>query len=217
MLFILTGDIQIGKTRWLERLTNDLAQSGVPCAGVIAPGIWRENHGNSGESTYEKLGITNVLLPQGIVIEFARRRDLAQATGTYHAGSQSAQAGLGWEISDAAIAQVNEHFKQLAKTIHQTANIDESPSQASQDTYTPGLLVVDELGQLELKRNGGLTAALGLLDQGPTKAFPHALIVVREWLAPDALARFGGKWQCKCISPNDAARNEVAICFGVSL
>ena len=37
MLFLLTGDVQIGKTRWLERLAAELAGDGVPVAGVLAP------------------------------------------------------------------------------------------------------------------------------------------------------------------------------------
>ena len=35
MLFLLTGDVQIGKTRWLERLAAELAGDGVPVAGVL--------------------------------------------------------------------------------------------------------------------------------------------------------------------------------------
>ena len=51
MLFLLTGDVQIGKTRWLERLAAELAGDGVPVAGVLAPGVWRvrEPHEVPGE------------------------------------------------------------------------------------------------------------------------------------------------------------------------
>ena len=38
MLFILTGDVQSGKTRWLERLVAELAADGVESRGVLAPG-----------------------------------------------------------------------------------------------------------------------------------------------------------------------------------
>ncbi|MFR8830425.1 MAG: hypothetical protein ACLVHC_03640, partial [Eggerthella lenta] len=70
MLFLLTGDVQIGKTRWLERLAAELSGDGVQVAGVLAPGVWRvrEPHevpgerGLAGEGRFEKLGIDNVLL-----------------------------------------------------------------------------------------------------------------------------------------------------------
>ena len=73
MLFLLTGDVQIGKTRWLERLAAELSGDGVQVAGVLAPGVWRvrEPHevpgerGLAGEGRFEKLGIDNVLLPGG--------------------------------------------------------------------------------------------------------------------------------------------------------
>ena len=86
MLFLLTGDVQIGKTRWLERLAAELAGDGVPVAGVLAPGVWRvrEPHevpgerGLAGEGRFEKLGIDNVLLPGGERVPFARERRLCR-------------------------------------------------------------------------------------------------------------------------------------------
>ena len=107
MLFLLTGDVQIGKTRWLERLAAELAGDGVPVAGVLAPGVWRvrEPHevpgerGLAGEGRFEKLGIDNVLLPGGERVPFARRRDLALAEGSFDPTSQSASAQLAWELS----------------------------------------------------------------------------------------------------------------------
>ena len=107
MLFLLTGDVQIGKTRWLERLAAELAGDGVPVAGVLAPGVWRvrEPHevpgerGLAGEGRFEKLGIDNVLLPGGERVPFARRRDLALAEGSFDPTSQSASAQLAWESS----------------------------------------------------------------------------------------------------------------------
>lgn len=58
VLFILTGEIQTGKTRWLQGVLGDLSACGVPLRGVVAPGVWtRVGRG------FEKLGIDNVLLP----------------------------------------------------------------------------------------------------------------------------------------------------------
>ncbi len=39
VLCILTGDVQIGKTRWLQALVSDLEARGAVCDGVIAPGV----------------------------------------------------------------------------------------------------------------------------------------------------------------------------------
>ena len=67
MLFLLTGEVQIGKTRWLESLVTELADRGVPCAGVLAPGRWVPSEGeHADENGYEKLGIDNVLLPASV-------------------------------------------------------------------------------------------------------------------------------------------------------
>ena len=122
MLFLLTGDVQIGKTRWLEKLCGDLAAAGVCVAGVIAPGQWVPRaegqpggrHGFDGEGRFEKLGIDNALLPQGERIVFARRRDLAEGDQPFAQGEQAKAAQLAWAISDEAIAQVNDHFIMLA-------------------------------------------------------------------------------------------------------
>ena len=73
MLFLLTGDVQIGKTRWLEDLCASLQAAGTCVAGVVAPGQWVPRpegqpggkHGFDGAGRFEKLGIDNVLLPQG--------------------------------------------------------------------------------------------------------------------------------------------------------
>ena len=157
MLFILTGDIQTGKTTWLRARVNELEAAGVPVRGVLAPGVWRDG---------EKAGIENVLLPS--------RERVLLATPVRHGCS----AGLGWEFDAAALACVNAHLAGL--------------SSASGDT--PGLLAIDEIGPLELRRGGGLTEGLALLDAGPTPTWPNALVVVRSSLAAEAGARLCPSW-----------------------
>lgn len=208
MLFLLTGDVQIGKTRWLENLCASLQAAGTCVAGVVAPGQWAPRpeegqpggkHGFDGTGRFEKLGIDNVLLPQGTRIEFARRRDLAAKSKAFAEGTQAKAAKLGWAISDTAIAQVNAHFAALAK---QAANETRLAPHA--------VLVVDELGRLELLRGCGLTNALAILDAGPTPQFPHAIAVVRETLLDEARRRFEPRWgKATVIGPDDAARNLV--------
>ena len=207
MLFLLTGDVQIGKTRWLEDLCASLQAAGTCVAGVVAPGQWVPRpegqpggkHGFDGAGRFEKLGIDNVLLPQGEHIEFARRRDLAAGGKAFAEGTQAKAAKLGWAISDTAISQVNAHFAMLAE---QAANETELAPHA--------MLVVDELGRLELLRGCGLTNALAILDAGPTPQFPHAIAVVRETLLDEARKRFEPRWgKATVIGPNDAARKLV--------
>ena len=207
MLFLLTGDVQIGKTRWLENLCASLQAAGTCVAGVVAPGQWAPRpegqpggkHGFDGTGRFEKLGIDNVLLPLGTRIEFARRRDLAAKSKAFTEGTQAKAAKLGWAISDTAIAQVNAHFATLAK---QAANETRLAPRA--------VLVVDELGRLELLHGCGLTNALAILDAGPTPQFPHAIAVVRETLLDEARRRFEPRWgKATVIGPDDAARNLV--------
>ena len=194
MLFVLTGDIQIGKTRWLQRLTEGLADRGVPVAGVLAPGVWRANPACA--NGLEKVGIDNVLLPGGERVAFARRRDLAVADGTLEYGGQSEREGLGWAMSDASIARVDAHFARLA---------------AAPAPRRPGLLVVDELGRLELALGEGLAHAVGLLAAGPRPGWLHALVVVRDLLLPLAHERLDDAWPdgVREIAPTADARAEL--------
>lgn len=193
MLFILTGDIQIGKTRWLQGVCDQLVDGGVPVAGVLAPGVWRANP--EWPNGFEKLGIDNVLLPSGERIEFARRRDLADSgVRSRLDDGMPAEMKLAWQFSDEAVDRVNAHFDML------TSQQD--------DLGRNGLLVVDELGRLELERGVGLTSAMRLLAQGPRPGWPHALVVVREWLVPRAHELFDAPWSgaVRKISPTPEAR-----------
>ena len=204
MLFILSGQIQTGKTRWLEALIDDLSHAGVTSYGVLAPGIWRELPGKSkgAEPEREKLGINNVLLPSKNVISFAQRADLAQTQGEYNPDSQAGKMKLGWAIDDKAIESVNEHFAQI---------IELADTQAG----TPGLLVIDELGQLELKARMGLTGALDILEAGPSSLMPHAIVVIREDLLPLAEGRFERWGDTRVIAPTSKAAGEIKYLYGV--
>ena len=195
MLFFLTGDVQIGKTRWLVRLVERLESAGAAVAGVVAPGVWLPSDGpRADDNGFEKVGINNELLPGHGVVPFARREDLARAEGSFDAQSQAAREQLVWHISDDAIDRVNQHFDQLA------ANASSAGAAAR-----PGLLVVDELGRLELWRGEGLTSAVALLQKGPTASFPHALVVVRDYLVQAADELLADAWPERAmIAPDDA-------------
>ena len=241
MLFVLTGDVQTGKTRWLHDLVEDIAARGVLCEGVLAPGVWRKRTedemaklaagaatgadaaaGLGGASAYEKLGIENRLLPDGPTIVFGRRRDLVEGGGA-PAGSQSEKARLGWAISDEAICRVNVHLEGLAacsdapvsaEERHRLPFADEGP--AAGFPSPSAFLVVDELGILELKRGGGLTGALQLLETGPTARHPHALAVVRSHLVEDARAKLEPAWgPLSAIGPDEEGRAAVFAALGL--
>ena len=126
----------------------------------------------------EKVGIENVLLP-------SRERVLLATPA-----EDGCSTGLGWEFDAAALARVNAHLVGLA---------------ADSGDAQPGLLVIDEVGPLELRRGAGLTAALELLSGGPKPAWPHALVVVRSALAEDARTRFAQSWRSvELLSPDES-------------
>lgn len=183
MLLILTGDIQIGKTRWLMQTVDRLEAGGVACEGVIAPGVWQP----TADGGFDKLGIDNLLLPQHDLVPFARRADLALAEGAFDENAQAAKARLHWHIADEAIARVNAHFDALAA----------APEPAREREATPRrILFVDELGQLELLRGEGLTSAMDLLKRGPRQRYAHAVVVARDMfgLPERAAALFADAW-----------------------
>lgn len=117
----------------------------------------------------EKVGIENALLPSRVRVLLATPAKGGRATD------------LGWDFDTAALARVNTHFSELAAA-------------ADKKDAHLGLLVVDEIGPLELRRGGGLIAALELLDSGPVPAWPHALVVVRSALADEVAARLSPTW-----------------------
>ena len=106
MLFLLTGDVQIGKTRWLEDLCASLQAAGTCVAGVVAPGQWAPRpegqpggkHGFDGAGRFEKLGIDNVLLPQSKRIEFGTPpRPCGRGQGVRRRGAgKGGEAGMGY-------------------------------------------------------------------------------------------------------------------------
>lgn len=190
MLLVLAGDIQTGKTRWLEARVAELGARGVTCAGVVAPGVWREGRGRTGGARLVKRGIDNVLLPEGTRLRLAR--PLA---------GRDARTGLAWDFDRDALARVNAHFSALRARAAAAAG--GSPADAR-----PGLLVVDELGPLELRRGEGLVEALATVSCGPTPLWQNALVVVRRSLADEALARLAPAWEAAAlVAPDEDGRH----------
>lgn len=147
MLVIITGDRQVGKTRWLEQFISNAVQSGFRCVGLISPGIWvKHDDGN-----FEKTGINALLLPENEEFPYAIRRDLTdEETEGF---SQADKAQLVWRVYDQAIERINDHFDKLHEE-----------GLAQND-----ILIIDEIGSLELVFGEGFTSALRMLDD-PTFA-----------------------------------------------
>lgn len=209
MLFILTGEVQTGKTRWLSELTLRLSEENIPCYGVLTPGTWKRE-----DTSFEKLGIEAVLLPQNQVIPFAKRGDLVLPEE--HISKQSSSLGLHWCIFEGALQEVNEHFSKLHSKVCTSSATGEGQTELTQDktlvseaggSHKKGLLIVDELGKLEFEiEQGGLTGAFDLLDEGATELYDHALIVVRSSLYAQAEARFKGSWaRVQALYPTESA------------
>lgn len=228
MLFLLTGEVQTGKTRWLARLLDELRAEGVAADGVIAPGVWRED----GHGGFEKLGIENRLLPGGATVEFARRADLVDSAGECK----------GWVFSQDAIHQVNAHFERLQREVAQlrlgaaaagsVEPASETRTNVSRETFRGGLgdgeapggfgslrlLVVDELGWMELERGEGIAKAMDVLTAGPTERWPHALVVVRARLVDLAREKLEPAWgTVRIVHPSDEGAAAVKAAFGLHL
>jgi len=202
MLYLLTGDIQTGKTRWLSALIDELALNGIRSYGVLTPGLWKSNQTESGETAFEKLGIDAILLPQKERFSFAQRRDLAERVDPK---SQSTQAMLHWEIDDRAIQQVNQHFDRLSSGEDSASTIPGSRK---------GLLVVDELGPLEILYGQGYTSAVTLLEAGPSDLYDDALVVVRNPLCEKAEERFAHHWPATIrLLPDKDSRKRILEAF----
>ena len=169
-LFVMTGAFQTGKTTWIERM---LAACGLPVesdnpAATLASAAKDAPRPRHVAGVYtpavfegaEKTGIDAVLLPECVRFGFAVRRTGCDADGVRK---------LGWDFSQEALARINERLSRP-------------------DVRACDLLVVDELGPMELLRDEGYTAALRLLDE---RAVDRALLVVRPSLLEAARARWG--------------------------
>ncbi|NHM15197.1 hypothetical protein GMI69_00710 [Eggerthellaceae bacterium zg-887] len=187
MLVLVTGDRQVGKTRWLERLVEACERQGMTCKGVVCPGVWQPDECGG----LAKVGIEALLLPEHENIPFACKRGLSpEAPAPSH---QADAAKLVWRIYDEAIERINKQFDDIA----------------AQGLGERDLLVVDEIGVLELVFGKGFASALALLDAPVCKAGPgqaggccvgaHAAVIVRPELIEDAKKRFAPAWGEPCV------------------
>ena len=223
MLFFLTGEIQTGKTRWLQNAIKELMDGGVEVAGLISPGVWREEiDGQTGGTTYVKEGIDVELLPSGERFPFAIPRDVAREQGTYDENSQSARAGLDWAIDEDALARANAYLDMIDARVAPSplflTPTSPSPFMTQKEPDRKSLIVIDELGQMELLRSLGLQSAIRLLNRGKTSRYPHALVVVRKSLLDTASSYFiKTKWGGMVpIYPTDESLQSLLHVYGLA-
>ena len=203
MLFILSGNIQSGKSRWLEQTAHELEDAGVALYGVLAPGIWAEcgpgnarNTGAGGGGAWDKRGIYNILLPGWERLVFARRDEdyvppeRFENPGAWmpKPGEDPGKPGL-WVFDDSVMERVNAHFARAARSQGRFSSAESAAGDAPSSPQRPRLLIVDEIGQFELFLGRGLTNAMALLDSGASGIIPHALVVVRSELLDAGLER----------------------------
>ena len=150
-------------------------------AGIPVHGVLAPGVWRDGKKT----GIENVLLPS--------REHVLLATPS----KSGCSGGLGWDFDETALAHVNAHLTKLAAA-------------AGKKALCPGFLVIDEIGPLELRRGGGLTSALALLEAGPAPAWPSALVVVRSTLTEEVAARWHPAWgTIELVHPNENGANRL--------
>ena len=180
MLYILSGDRQSGKTRWLCEKLKNLRIEGTEVVGVLAPGIWEETQSEGSAKSFQKLGISNILLPQNKTIQFATLNPNYNDSNVVQEENSDKMLNK-WQFSEEAIKIVNTHFDELAK------NRDKTSKQEV-------LLVIDEIGPLELKFNKGLISAVKLLELGQSTPMKNALVVFRPSIIDMAVERFAKPW-----------------------
>lgn len=191
-LYVMTGQIQTGKTTWLKAFLKSAEQNNIRFDGLITPAIF--DNGN-------KTGIEALLLPQKERFLLAQKRsdgndkqgsfpNSAQSSAaTSHQGestqlSQTSKSScqpdkekkLGYDFDDKIMQKINMHLK----TCKNAANF-----------------IVDEIGPLELVQNKGYIEALNILD---AQSVNNALVVIRPSLLDIAQKRWGN---FKTLTPDD--------------
>ncbi|MGI6033603.1 MAG: hypothetical protein ACOX69_09325 [Coriobacteriales bacterium] len=179
--FVMTSGFMTGKTTWIERMlrtagidvpSTNPALANVPAqnerrlrvGGVYTPAVFE------GE---KKVAIDAVLLPSLERLRFADAQPWfsgVEGGGDEEHGAargDGKQPKLAWDFSDAALERVNAHLSTCTDC---------------------DLLLIDELGPLELLRGGGFTEGMRLLD---TQSAPASLVVVRPALTEEAERRWG--------------------------
>ena len=160
-LYVMTGQIQTGKTTWLKGFLKEAANADVRIDGLITPAIFENG---------EKTGIEARLLPQDENFLLAKKRYFDGGEGGSHNFKQQVFDGkkkLGYDFSDNAMQRINKHFATC---------------------FGAHNFLVDEIGPLEMMQGKGYVEAMRLLDE---RAADNAIAVIRPSLLDAARKRWG--------------------------
>ena len=222
MLYLLTGEIQTGKTRWLEARMAQLEAAGVDVRGVLSPGVWVPG----AEGGFEKLGIDLVFYPGHERVRFADRLSPDEVsevdedgygdeddilTGVSLPGEVPAPAPvpvtvagkvLGWKFYPFFFGKVNGLFTDLR---------GDEPAEGA----AKRLVVLDEIGRMELVGRG-FTDAMAFLADGENPAWPHVVAVVRSELLQRAWELLAPSWGdgMRIIHPDEEGERALFNLFG---
>lgn len=146
-IIVVTGEINVGKTTWCQKLIAHVRALGLHVAGLSSPGLFADG---------EKTAIDLIDLASG------ERRRLADRLPAPDPTSPTPR----WKFHPEILAWGDDMLKAIDAC---------------------DLLVIDELGPLELRHNQGWVSALPLLKGGQYRA---ACVVVRRALLETFLAIF---------------------------
>ena len=135
-LYVMTGQIQTGKTTWLKAFLNKASDENMRIDGLITPAIFENG---------QKTGIEAYLLPEKEKFLLAKKRFIDSEIA--HKNDQAVcekDKKLGYEFSGQSIERINAH-------LHYCVGAQN--------------LVIDEIGPLEMMQGKGYTEALKLLDE----------------------------------------------------
>ena len=209
MLYLLTGEIRLGKTRWLEARLAELEDAGVEVRGVLSPGVWVPAE----DGGFEKTGIDLVFLPEHRRERFAVHMSTLPVTDVDEDGyddmdeesepqAMSAEGKpLGWLFYPYFFHEVNGLFAEM--------RADREPAGSAQR-----LVAIDEIGRLELAGQG-FSEALAFLTDGENPAWPDVVAIVRADLLERVRGLLQSAWgnRLQVIGPDDAGRDALISHF----
>ena len=144
---LISGERDVGKTILCSKITEKLKNLRYSVAGIISPGIYRDN---------VKIGISALDIKSGREVRLA----------DFSPGWDKENPNRVWKINAAAIPWGNH-------VLNKSVPCD--------------ILIIDEIGYLELDKKGGWKKSFEILDG---KLFKMAFIVIRRELVEVALSHW---------------------------